>query len=56
LKRPVLERGKQGVQLGQGGAVLGFEGFNGLDSGGKGLLQGQRWYQQRKPTQLRHID
>jgi hypothetical protein len=38
-KRPLLQRGEQGVQLGQGGAVGGFECF---DAGNfavpKGLL------------------
>jgi hypothetical protein len=38
-KRPLLQRGEQGVQLGQCGAVGGFEGF---DAGNfavpKGLL------------------
>ncbi|MDE2417595.1 MAG: hypothetical protein KGN32_07290 [Burkholderiales bacterium] len=35
-KRPLLQRGEQGVQLGQGRAVGGFEGFDGLDAGGEG--------------------
>ena len=31
-KRPLLQRGKQRVQLRQRGAVGGFEGFDGLDA------------------------
>ncbi len=45
-ERPLLQRGEQRVQLGQGGAVGGFEGFDGLDAGGEGLLEGEggNWY------------
>ena len=39
-KRPLLQRGKQRIQRGQGAAVGGFEGFDGLDAGGEGLLKG----------------
>ena len=41
-KRPLLQRGKQRVEGGQGAALGGFEGFNGLDAGGEGLLEGER--------------
>ena len=40
-KRPLLQRGKQRIQRGQGAAVGGFEGFDGGDAGGEGLLEGQ---------------
>ena len=32
-KRPLLQRGKQRIQRGQGAAVGGFEGFDGGDAG-----------------------
>ena len=45
-KRPLLQRGKQRIQRGQGVVVGGFEGFDGGDAGGEGLLEGEggEWY------------
>ena len=40
-KRPLLQRGKQRIERGQGAAVGGFEGFDGGDVGGEGLLEGE---------------
>ncbi|MNV66694.1 hypothetical protein D3C71_1594640 [compost metagenome] len=40
-ERPLLQRGKQRIQRGQGAAVGGFEGFDGGDAGGEGLLEGE---------------
>ena len=40
-KRPLLQRGKQRIQRGQGAAVGGFEGLDGGDAGGEGLLEGE---------------
>ena len=42
-KRPLLQRGKQRIERGQGAAVGGFEGFDGGDAGGEGLLEGEGW-------------
>lgn len=40
----MLQRGKQRIELGQGGAVGRLEGFDGLDAGGEGLLEGEWGY------------
>ena len=40
-KRPLLQRGTQRIERGQGAAVGGFEGFDGGDAGGEGLLEGE---------------
>jgi len=38
----VLEGCEQSIEFLQGGAVGGFEGFDGVDSCGEGLLEGER--------------
>ena len=54
-KRSLLQRGKQRIQRGQGAAVGGFEGFDGGDAGGEGLLEGEGGKGYLKRAQLFHV-
>ena len=55
-KRPLLQRGKQRVERGQRAAVGGFEGFDGLDAGGEGLLEGERGKRNIQASQNCEVD
>ena len=43
LEGAVLEGGEELVELGEGGAVGGFQALDGGDAGGEGVLEGEGW-------------